>query len=216
MNQAERKAARRAEKARGFLTPEELAVVQRYDLPQEQVSTPFFEVAEVMYRRNCSYWGFWVFRVCGYESPAARERWDEFNTKFRTIIGDSLGRLVMNGMANAGLKKEDDGFEERFYTMYKERVEQGIVPRSATLVKENEVMEGMGASDIREVFREWLKSEKEVADGTLAEEDAPLDKIPPGVDRDLCLTVDEGVVSSLLDQREGKRPYIIGVLSSLD
>jgi hypothetical protein len=28
--------------------------------------------------------------------------------------------------------------------------------------------------------------------------------------------VDEGVVSSLLDQREGKRPYIIGVLSDLD
>lgn len=58
----------------------------------------------------------------------------------------------MDGMANAGLKKEDDGFEERFHTMYKERVEQGIVPRWATLIKENEIMEGMGASEIREVF----------------------------------------------------------------
>jgi hypothetical protein len=215
-SQAERKAARRAEKARGFLTPEELAVVQRYDLPQEQVGTPLFEVAEVMHRRNCDYWGFWVFRVCGYASPAARERWDEFDTRFRTMIGDRLGRLVMDGMVNAGLRKEDDGFEERFCAMYKERLEQGVVPRWATLVKEKEVMEGMGASDVREIFREWLKSEKEVADGTLAEEDAPPDKIPPGVDRDLCLMVDEGVVSSLLDQREGKRPYIIGVLSGLD
>lgn len=214
VGRAERKAARRAEKARDYLTPEELEVVERYDLPKEQVGTPLFEIAEIMHRQDIDHWGFWAFRLWGYATPEARKRWDEFYTRWSEMMEKRLSRLVMDGMLKAGLKKEDDDFEERFKVMYEERMNQGIVPRWEILIKEHELLEGMGADDVREIFREWQKADKDLAEGTIAKEDAPLDSIPPGVDKDLCLMVDEGVVSSLLD--EGKRPYIIGVLSDLD
>jgi hypothetical protein len=154
MSQAERKAARRAEKARDFLTPDELAVVQRYDLPKEQVGTPLFEIAEIMHRQDIDYWGFWAIRVWGYAAPEARKRWDEFTTRWGEMMGKRLSRLVMEGMLKAGLKKEDDDFEERFKVMYEERMNQGIVPRWEILIEDDELLEGMGADDVREMFRE--------------------------------------------------------------
>jgi hypothetical protein len=70
-------------------------------------------------------------------------------------------------------------------------------------------MSGMGPQDVRCIFREMLKLDDE-------EDESLPNRVTVGVDPGLCLMVDEGVVSSLLDEREGRRPYIIGVLSDID
>ncbi|RKU43063.1 hypothetical protein DL546_000541 [Coniochaeta pulveracea] len=193
---AQQKAARAEEAGRDFLTPDELAVVDRYGLPKEQVGTPLFEIAEVMHRRE-------------YEA-----RWDEFSQKLTAILSETIGRWVMEGMVNTELRKEDEDFERRFKPMYEDRMHGGVVSRWALVDFEREELEGTQAKDLREVFREVLKMTKEVERGELTLEEAKI-TVPRGINVDLCLMIDEGVVSSLLDQRQDQRPYIIGILSDI-
>jgi hypothetical protein len=192
------------------LTPDELAVVEYYDLPIEQVGTPLFEIAEVMYRWKFEYWGFMVYRTCGYGS-AGQARWDEFWRRWVGMMNDRLVGLLMDGLYSTGLKEDDEGFETRFQEMYGDAIAGGILPRFRLQVNEYEGMSGWGPQEVRGLFREVLKMELEgEGDG------GKPDRVPLGVDWDLCLMVDEGVVSSLLDEREGRSPYIVGVLSDIN
>ncbi len=146
-----------------------------------------------MHRQECEYWGFMTFRVWGYGSAAGRlARWDEFWRRWGRMMNDQLGRLVMDGINSTGLQAGDERFEARFKEMY-----------------EAAMAGGMGPQEARAVFREMLKLDEE-------EDESMPNRVPVGVDARLCLMVDEGVVSSLLDEREGSRPYIIGVLSDID
>jgi hypothetical protein len=192
-----------------YLTPDELAVIERFGLPREQVGTPLFEIAEVMHRRNCEYWGFMTFRMWGYGSAAEQVRWDEFLRRWREMVNDRMGRLVMEGIKSTGLQEEDEDFEARFKEMYERAISGGILPRWQLLVAQHETLSGLGPQDVRADFREMLKLDEE-------EDESIPNRVPVGVDAGLCLMVDEGVVSSLLDEREGRRPYIIGVLSDID
>lgn len=193
------------------LTLDERAVVERFGLPIEQVGTPLFEIAEVMYRSKSEYWGFMVFRTCGYGSAAGQARWDEFWRRWVNMVNDRLGRLVMDGIYSTGLREDDEGFEARFQEMYGAAMAGGILPRFRLEVNDHEAMSGWGPQEVRGVFREMLKMDEE-EEG----DDSKPNRVPVGVDWDLCLMVDEGVVSSLLDEREGRRPYIIGVLSDIN
>ncbi|KAB5577904.1 hypothetical protein GE09DRAFT_1087737 [Coniochaeta sp. 2T2.1] len=95
-------------------------------------------------------------------------------------------------------------------------MEGGIVQKWSLLIFQKEPLEGMKSEGVRDIFREFLKADREIALGLLAEKNAPDVTVPDGVDADLCFMIDEGVVSSLLDQHPGKRPYIIGILSDLN
>ncbi|KAK3936684.1 hypothetical protein QBC46DRAFT_452560 [Diplogelasinospora grovesii] len=191
------------------LTPDERAVVERFGLPFEEVGTPLFEIAEVMHRKGCEYWGFMAFRVWGYESAAGQARSHEFWQRWGKMINDRLSKLAVNGIKNTGLRDEDEGFEARFKEMYDAAMTGGILPRWQLIIKEHEALNGLGPQEVREDFRAMLKLDDE-------EDESMPNRVPIGVDPGLCLMVDEGVVSSLLDEREGKRPYIIGVLSDID
>ncbi|RKU45107.1 hypothetical protein DL546_002274 [Coniochaeta pulveracea] len=205
---AERAAAAARDESNDYLTPHELAVVERFNLPREQVGTPLFEIAEVMYRQKCEYWGFITFQTYGYGSGLEKARWDEFWKRWGKMMNNRLGRLVMDGIKNAGVGGEE---EARFAQMYEVAMASGILPLWHLKVIEHEGMDGMSPHEVRLMFREILKGdEEEVGD------DSKPNRVPVGVDAGLCLMVDEGVVNSLLDEREGKRPYIIGVLSDID
>ncbi|KAK3936551.1 hypothetical protein QBC46DRAFT_394850 [Diplogelasinospora grovesii] len=195
------------------LTLYERAVVERFGIPIEQVGTPLFEIAEVMYRSKLEYWGFMVFRTCGYGSAAGQARWDEFWRRWVKMVNDRLGRLVMDGIYSTGLQEDDEGFETRFQEMYNAAMAGGILPRFRLQVNDYEAMSGWGPQEVRGIFREMLKEmEEQEEDG----DDSQPKRVPVGVDWDLCLMVDEGAMSSLLDEREGRRPYIIGVLSDIN
>ncbi|RYP53984.1 hypothetical protein DL768_001134 [Monosporascus sp. mg162] len=200
------------------LTPDELAIVERFGMPREQVGTPLFEIAEVIYRQQCEYWGFMAFRVWVYGSGAGAAgqgqqaeatRWDEFWRRWGKMMNDRLGRLVMDGIWSTGLVLQDgdEGAEARFRDMYEAAMAGGILARWRLVLKEYEAMSGMGPQDVRGVFREMLKLDEE-------DDESMPNRVPVGVDAGLCLMVDGDVVSSLLD--EGRRPYIIRVLSDID
>lgn len=211
---AQQKAARAEEAGRDFLTPDELAVVERYGLPKEQVGTPLFEIAEVMHRQEYEVWGLWMIRTCLYCDPAGQARWDEFSQKLTAIVSETIGRWVTQGMVNTELREEDEDFERRFKAMYEDRMHGGVVSRWALVNFEREELEGTQAKEVRELFREVLKMTNAVEWGELTVEEATV-TVPRGINVDLCLMIDEGVVSSLLDQRQDQRPYIIGILSDI-
>jgi hypothetical protein len=71
------------------------------------------------------------------------------------------------------------------------------------------VIEGSDFEDKHGQWHEMLKLDEE-------EDESLPNRVPVGVDPSLCLMEDEGVVSSQLDEREGRRPYIIGSLSDID
>ncbi|KAH8912107.1 hypothetical protein BR93DRAFT_922056 [Coniochaeta sp. PMI_546] len=199
-----------------YLTPEEVAVVEHFGLPREQVGTPLFEIAEVMHRKGCEWWGFMAFRVCGYASADGQARRDEFWRRWSKIMNDRLRRLVIDGIANAeptGFRPGDDddgGFDEgRFKEKFEAAMAGGILPRWRLMLDEHELLNGMGPQDIRGIFRKMLKLDDE-------EDESIPNRVPVGVEAGLCLMVDDGVIDSLLDEREGRRPYIIGVLSDID
>ncbi|OIW32624.1 hypothetical protein CONLIGDRAFT_630291 [Coniochaeta ligniaria NRRL 30616] len=183
-----------------YLTPEELAVVDHFGLPREQVGTPLFEIAEVMHRQECDYWGFMLFRVWGYGSATEEFRWEEWLRRSGAMVSERLGRMAIDGIMSTGLDQDDEDFEARFTEMYEPAMRGGILSRWRIEGMMHEDMSGMGPQDVRDLFREVLKMDEE------EEKSLP--------NRVLCLMVDEGVVSSLLD--EGRRPYIIGVLSDID
>lgn len=189
------------------LTPDELAVVQRFALPREQVGTPLFKIAEVMYRQECEYWGFVTFRVCGYGSAAPR--WDEFMGRWHEMMKGRLERLILDGIKKTGLRETDEGAEARFQDLYAATAAGGVMSRWQLIVRGHADMNGIGPQEVREIFRVMLKVDEE-------EDESLPNRVPIGVDPGLCLMVDEGVLSSLLDEREGRRPYIIGVLSDID
>jgi hypothetical protein len=150
-----------------------------------------------------------AFRVWGYGSAAGQARWDEFVERFGKMINDRLARLAVDGIKSTGLRDEDEGFKARFKEMWEAAMTSGILPLFQLVVKDHEAMSGMGLQDVRGVFREMLKLDEE-------EDESMPNRVPLGVDAGLCLMADEGVVSSLLDERDGRRPYIIGVLSDID
>ncbi|KAL2126268.1 hypothetical protein VTI74DRAFT_1295 [Chaetomium olivicolor] len=191
---------------RDELTPDELAVVERFGLPREQVGTPLFEIAEVMHRQECEYWGFVTFRVHGYGSAAPR--WDEFMRRWHKMMNDRLGRLILDGIKNTGLRETDEGAEAHFQDLYAAAAAGGIMSRWQLMVREHEEINGIGPQEVRTIFREMLKLDEE-------EDESLPNRVPIGVDPGLCLIADEGVVSSLLDEREGRKPYIVGVLSDI-
>ncbi|RYP35220.1 hypothetical protein DL767_003886 [Monosporascus sp. MG133] len=122
---------------------------------------------------------------------AEATRWDEFWRRWGKMMNDRLGRLVMDGIWSTGLVLQDgdEGAEARFRDMYEAATAGGILARW------------------RGVFREMLKLDED-------DDESMPNRVPVGVDAGLCLMVDGDVVSSLLD--EGRRPYIIGVLSDID
>lgn len=191
------------------LTPDERAVMERFGLPLEQVGTPLFEIAEVMYRSKSEYWGFVAFRMCGYGSAAGQARWDEFWRRWGRMVNDRIGSLVVDGILSTGLQEYDEGFEARFQEMHDAAIAGGIPPLFRLEVSDHEGMSGWGPQEARGMFRDMMKLDEE-------EDESIPNRVPVGVDDELCLMVDEGVVSSLLDEREGRRPYVIGVLSDIN
>lgn len=192
------------------LSPEEIAVMERFDMPLEQVGTALFEIAEVMHRWDLETWGFMVFRTGGYAAGQAG-RWDEFWTRWVEKVSERLGELVTVGICFTGLQEDDEGFEERFRVMHDAAMAGGIIPRWRLLVYDDEALSGWGPDGARALFRELLRvDEEEEEEGS----DSKPKRIPVGVDWDLCLMVDDDVMSSLLD--EGRRPYVVGVLSDFN
>ncbi|OIW26310.1 hypothetical protein CONLIGDRAFT_646487 [Coniochaeta ligniaria NRRL 30616] len=126
--------------------------------------------------------------------------------------------LVIDGIVNAepaGFRAGDDdgddgGFDEGdFKEKFEAAMAGGILPRWQLMLSEQELLSGMDPQDIRSIFRGMLKLDDE-------EDESLPNRVPVGVEAGLCLMVDDGVVDSLLDEREGRRPYITGVLSDID
>lgn len=200
-------------KEEDFHLPEELAVLEHFGIPLWQLGMPLFEIAEVMHRQKCEYWGFTIFRVTEYGSAAAQARWDEFWRRWNGMMKDRLAELVGVGIKSSrvlqDLQETDEGYLARFNEMYVPAMAGGIMRRWSLVLREHEELAGMGAQDVRYVFREMLRLDEE-------EDESLPNRVPVGVDAGLALMVDESVVSSLLDEGEGRRPYIIGVLSDID
>ena len=162
-----------------------------------------------MHRNKCKYWGFMAFRVWGYESAAGQARSREFCQRVGDMLNDRFSTLAVQGVKNTGLQDEDEGFGARFKEMYDAAMTGGVLPLWQLIIKEHEALNGHGPQEVREDFRMMLKLDEE------GDDSMPY-RVPRGIDAELCLMIDEGVVSSLLDEREGRTPYIIGVLSDID
>ncbi|KAG7291126.1 hypothetical protein NEMBOFW57_001136 [Staphylotrichum longicolle] len=156
-----------------------------------------------MHRQECEYWGFVTFR------GSAAPRWDEFMGRWHEMMKGRLERLILDGIKNTGLQETDEGAKARFQDLYAAAVAGGIMSRWQLIVRDHADMNGKGPQEVRDIFRVMLKLDEE-------EDESLPNRVPLGVDPGLCLMVGEGVVSSLLDEREGRRPYIIGVLSDID
>ncbi|KAK3385122.1 hypothetical protein B0H63DRAFT_472404 [Podospora didyma] len=189
------------------ILPDEVPVIERYVLPRWQVGTPLFEIADVMYRQDCQYWGFTVFQVWGYDSAADQARLEQFMRRWQVMVQDTLIEMVMAGIKNTGLGEGHEGFEEHFKEMYEPAIRGGIVAKWQCILQSHEALSSADSQFVRASFRAMLKLDEE------EDEDMP-NRAPTGIDAGLCLMVDEGVVNSLLD--EGRRPYIIGVQSDYD
>lgn len=196
------------------LTPEERAIVEHYGLPLWQVGTALFEIAEVMYRTKAERWGFMLFRTCGYRSATGQARWEEYWRRVNEMVTERLGQLVAVGISHTGLQEDHEGFEERFQEIYKAAMLGGIPARFQLHGFGHETISDWGPQDVRGLFREMLKDEEDNEEEE--EGDRKPQRVPQGLDVDLCLMVDEGAMSSLLDRREGRRPYVIGVLSDFN
>ena len=112
------------------------------------------------------------------------------------MMNDRLRTLVMDGVANAavGLRTGDDG--ARSNEMVEAAMAGGILPRWRLVLDEDEIMGGMGPQNLRTIFREMLKLDEE------EDENMP-NRVPNGVNAGVCLMVDDGVMDSLLHEREG-------------
>lgn len=125
-------------------------------------------------------------------------------------------RSVIDGIANAELTSfrtgdnDDGGFDEgHFKEKFETAMAGRIKPRWRPILDKHELLNGICPQNIRGIFRKILKLDDE-------EDESKPNRVPVGVEAGLYLIVDNGVVISLLDKREGRRPYIIGVLSDIN